>query len=150
MSTRDRQRRKLYDWEQAAADRREFAVREVSLQEIEDLGSRIWREHRFKGPAPRVKDGRGRRRAGGSYSTVTFPIWSRKLWIALHEYAHSITIQEYGWSTESHGPTFARIYIDLLVRYAGGDLPTLLGSARGARLRVVEHDLLSRYKRSAI
>ncbi len=150
MKVRDQQRKKLYDWEEAAAERDEYRCEPMSLAEIEQLGSRIWSDYKFSHAAPEVKDGRGRRRANGSMFAVSFPTWTRNLQSALHEYAHAITFGEVGRYHEIHGPAFVRIYIELLVRYADGYLPVLLGSAKGGRLRVRQLPFLLRLERSSL
>lgn len=68
---------------------------------------------------PKVKDGRGRRRAGGRSAYITMPKWSRNDWITCHELAHSITERIWGPLTPAHGEQFCGAYL-LLVKHGMG------------------------------
>lgn len=64
-----------------------------------------------------VKDGRGRRRAGGcSSGFITMPHWSRKRLVVLHEVAHVI-VRTKPW----HGKAFVRCVLDLVHEFLGPD-----------------------------
>jgi putative metallohydrolase (TIGR04338 family) len=83
----------------------------------------IWVEH------VRVKDGRGRRKAGADSEgdTILLPKWSRVRWVILHELAHiandylyNFEVEENGDISEiyeesaAHGPQFAGVYLHLV------------------------------------
>ena len=81
---------------------------------------RAWLDYRTPAdvhPAIRVKDGRGRRSAGGSFDAgfITIPKYSRNRHIVLHELAH--TIIEFRFA--AHGPEFCRVLLDLTHEFLG-------------------------------
>lgn len=59
---------------------------------------------------PRIKDGRGRRHAGGCASYITLPVWSRTDHIVLHEMAHVITQRLFGKQVAGHGWQFCKVF----------------------------------------
>jgi putative metallohydrolase (TIGR04338 family) len=62
-----------------------------------------------------IKDGRGRRAAGGSMGFITMPTWSRSKLVVCHELAHTIALRKYGQRGVAwHGPEYAAIYLDLV------------------------------------
>lgn len=67
---------------------------------------------------PNVRDGRGRRCAGGDVRGITMPVWSRSKWIVLHELAHTISLRIHR-GIAAHGWEYCATYL-LLVRYALG------------------------------
>jgi hypothetical protein len=64
---------------------------------------------------PAVRDGRGRRRGYGSRRVVKLPRPCRSPGFVLHEVAHAAAPRA------GHGPDFARVLLDLLVRHEGVD-----------------------------
>ncbi|AXQ69791.1 hypothetical protein HOU03_gp476 [Caulobacter phage CcrSC] len=67
----------------------------------------------------KIKDGRGRRKPAATGDYITMPAYGRTQWVALHEFAHVITIRRHGMATAGHGWQFAAIYLDL-VRFGMG------------------------------
>ena len=79
----------------------------------EELSDHITPRHRHY--RIQVKDGRGRRRAGGSSAGyITLPVWSRTRITILHEVAHVI-IRTKPW----HGKAFTRCVLDLVHEFVG-------------------------------
>lgn len=115
---RDSQRSAVYAWERALPS---WPGTPLALLECQELVSLVWHEHMGPRP-PRVTDGRARRTACYVYDDheIRLPRWSRSEMVVLHEAAHAIL-----WAAlpeaAAHGPEYARLYLDLLARYAGVD-----------------------------
>lgn len=147
MRPRDSQRSRLYGWENTVFDMYTYSSQAspvMALAECEALIHKVWRRHSprlHRGTteaaynAPRVTDGRRARRATGSYWRISLPRWSRQPPVVLHELAHAL-LTSVRCSLAAHGPEFARVYIELLVRYCGRDRAELLASAKAARVKV--------------
>ena len=86
----------------------------------EEMSSRLTPRHfRYR---IKVKDGRGRRCAGGSPNGfITMPVWSRTRLTVLHEVAHTICRPK-PW----HGKAFVRIVLDLVHEFIGPEEADLL------------------------
>lgn len=131
--TRDYQRAKVYRWEHSEwwwADHIRTPGKEpvLSLLEMERLAKEITGVH------CRVKDGRGRRNAGGSYDsrTIWMPRWARTMPVLCHELAHAHSPPtDGGW----HGPWFVAKYC-LFLQRAG-----VVGSARVTRMSAIDAGL---------
>lgn len=144
---RDTQCSKLYKWERTCFDDWPAGARAdpaMALAECETLIDKAWRLHspRLRAGStarafsvPKVTDGRRARNATGSYRRITLPRWSRCLPVVLHELAHALMTSGI-YRLAAHGPEFARVYIELLVRYCGRDRADLLASAKAARVKV--------------
>lgn len=116
---RDSQRQKLYRAEREIAGRK---IGDCSVQACEVFVARVWRwvvkSGLSTGPTPDVRDGRGRRHAGGCDAYVTLPRWARTYTVVLHELAHTVCWRNYGWSgVASHGREFAAVLIKLIRRW---------------------------------
>jgi hypothetical protein len=112
--TRDQQRSRVYDAERSAQGCC-FPVEQLTLIQCAKL---IKQCARFThGPSPELKDGRGRRRAAGSWRVIKLPVWARTRWTICHEYAHALK----PWASKDpwHGPIFAGDYIRLVRRFIG-------------------------------
>jgi len=129
-SVRDSQRSAVYTWERALPA---WPGPPLSLFECQELVARVWHDH-LEAPAPRLTDGRSRRTACYVYEDheIRLPRWSRTVMVVLHEAAHAIL-----WSSiptaAGHGPEYARLYLDMLERYAGVDAD--VARWRGSRQR---------------
>lgn len=148
---RDFQRSRLYAWERQVSKRLaiDMFAEQLTLDEARSFVERVWREERTRyghanREAPPVKDGRGRRKAGGSLRAITLPRWSRNPWVVLHEMAHAVTQSETlgehppgGW----HGEHFLGCLIGLACRHMGLPREILLGSALEAGLRVDQNSI---------
>lgn len=85
---------------------------------------------------PRVLDGRGRRHAAGSREVIHLPRWARRLPVVLHECAHGV-------APDRHGPLFVRVYVELLVAFAGLERLDLETAVRRAGLRIATRQALA-------
>lgn len=138
---RDTQRARLYRAEKPSGGlhpRPEFD----RAREVQAWVNRITRSRWWRGRFPRcgwinVKDGRGRRVACGTrywnHGEVRLPRWSRSRLVILHEVAHCVQPR----GTASHGPEFARLYLDLVRRWIGPEEAARLREGmRRERVRV--------------
>jgi len=91
---RDSQRSAVYTWERALPA---WPGAPLSLFECQELVARVWHDH-LEAPPPSVTDGRSRRTACAHAI----------LWAVLP-------------GTAGHGPEYARLYLDMLERYADVD-----------------------------
>jgi putative metallohydrolase (TIGR04338 family) len=117
---RDSQKKRLY-----AAEEQVPGIRDTSrlcdVTELQGFVDRIvssaWFQARWPIPAIRVKDGRGRTRAGGSASdhSITMPRWARSPLITLHEIAHVVIPP--GPTVAAHGREYAAAYLALARRF---------------------------------
>lgn len=86
---------------------------------------------------PVVKDGRGRRAAGGWSGGITMPLWSRKTDVVIHELAHCIAARN--WCREDiagHGWQFCSVYLRLVLLFMGREAhDELKASFRQHRVR---------------
>ena len=103
----------------------------MSIEDVREFVDKIMDSRWLKGKYPDayeygkvvVKDGRGRRKAGGCHSYITMPKWSRSKMIVLHELAHAITERECGYPPVAwHGREFCSIFIALVRRWMGKDV----------------------------
>jgi len=125
MRERDSQRSKVYSAEEVL---KAFEEPLPSVQDIERFVACVWKSQRVKSAfsratprasEPRVKDGRGRRKACGSSSAISMPVWSRNNWIVLHELAHVICQREHGMRVAAHGWEYCAIYLRLVLYVLG-------------------------------
>jgi len=65
-----------------------------------------------------VKDGRGRRRAGGGMWEISLPKWARDKVVALHELTHSAVARKHPRAA-AHGHEFCKIFLMLVKRWIG-------------------------------
>lgn len=144
---RDSQRQKVYDAEDAIHGKDLPTVPE--MQEYIDA---ILRKRWFKNRYPNIKqvkvqDGRGRRRAVGiyrwTYSIIKMPRWARCEMVLLHELAHVVTDGRKGvfgaskHAVASHGPEFARNFLDLVYWKMGREAgDTLRASFKEKRVKL--------------
>lgn len=132
---RDSQRAKVYRAEAQAFKGGEHdaiigagTLAEVGLYMEKVRGSAWWRKHFGRSLTfYDLADGRGCRSA--SYrrlgSRFTYPTWSRKPWVVLHEMAHAVTADHLPW----HGREFCRHYLKLVRHYLGADAEGALKKA---------------------
>ena len=129
---RDQQRSAVYTWEQGLASRMPRLRRRLSLAQCEAYVARVWHDLRPGVAPPAVKDGRGRRSGLGTPTEIKLPKFARRPYYVLHEVAHAVNP-----GGEGHGPAFARVLLDLLVRYEGVErLPAMLAAVHQRPRRV--------------
>lgn len=129
---RDNQRSKVYAWEESTFNPASM----MELSEIRKLVTRVAHDYGMSFRKVRVGDGRGRRRACYDPNTrqIKLPRWSRKRWIVCHELAHWIEVVQHPDRCAWHGRQFVGLYMELLRRYDGRDLRSMMDSARAARI----------------
>ena len=132
---RDSQRSKVYKAERTLPQYRQNGM---SIEDVREFVDKIMDSNWLKGKYPYayghskviVKDGRGRRKAGGCFTYITMPKWSRSKLVVLHELAHSITERQYvGCQVASHGREFCSILISLTRRWISKDVGRALKAA---------------------
>lgn len=126
----DFQRSRVYRWEREC----ELTFDDdeaMTLAECVAFVREVWEAEGRQGPPPKVKDGRGRRRAASFGGAIALPRWARHAGVVLHELAHEMC------PGDKHGPVFVRTYIDLAVRHMGEDADLLEAAAKEARVAFV-------------
>ena len=134
MSGRDRQRARVYAWEDRvvashAPDLIPFSVAQAMVDAI-------WAEMGLRWP-PKVERLPGQvtaRQADATRLRLRLPE-ALPSWILLHELAHAMTSTAEG-GTDGHGPRFMGLYLQLLERYLRLPAAALLPSLREARIEV--------------
>lgn len=132
---RDSQRSRVYKAEQVLES---LSERLETVPEIEKYVRYVWSLKRVRdafpagtlyGP-PKVRDGRGRRRAAGNAHSIWMPKWARSQWVTIHELAHTIQWRTYGpWMTAGHGWEFCHIYLHLVLYVMGREAHDKLKAA---------------------
>jgi len=133
---RDSQRSRVYRWE------REWLLEgpEMTLDECRALVEKVCRAF-GRDAFPRLKDGRGTRRAKATIGCISLPRWARRPQIVLHETAHTllpriVSVNGGHYFLPPHGPEFVRLLIELLVRYHNEDRSELTRLARKEGIKV--------------
>jgi hypothetical protein len=132
--TRDRQRGRLYAWEDAVVAPRDTSL--VSFAQAQGMIDAIWSDLGLYWP-PRVERlPRQSRRLVADANRLRIRLPERiASWCVLHELAHALTSTHDG-ATEGHGPCFVGIYLRLLVRYMRLPPGELLESLQAAGIAV--------------
>lgn len=134
MSGRDRQRARVYAWEDRVVaphgpDLIPFAAAQVMVDAI-------WAEMGLRWP-PKVERLPGQatvRQADATRLRLRLPE-ALPSWVLLHELAHAMTSTAEG-GTDGHGPRFMGLYLQLLERYLRLPAVSLLPSLREAGIKV--------------
>lgn len=87
---------------------------ELSLVQIKDITSKLFAEYNLGSP-PLIKDGRGRRKAGGCRTHITMPRWARNMIVLSHELSHVVTQRKFEVEAP-HGPRYVGIYREIVTR----------------------------------
>jgi putative metallohydrolase (TIGR04338 family) len=134
---RDSQRGKLYSTECVLSGRRFDSLEACRIFAEGVMRSAVVRRNYPEAVAARwprsltVKDGRGRRKAGGWEHGIALPLWARCEEVILHELAHVINERLHKLDAEAnrapHGWQFAGIMLNLVKWF--------LGAAEWRRLR---------------
>ena len=134
MTERDRQRSRVYAWEDTIVVPRDASL--ITYAAAQGMVDAIWSELGLRYP-PRVEalpKQATTRMADGSRLALRLPAQTPS-WCLLHELAHALTSTHDGHS-EQHGPAFVGIYVQLLVRYLRLSQPWLLTTLEQARVQV--------------
>jgi hypothetical protein len=137
MPQRDRQRGRVYAWEDRVIAPRDRS--RVPFPAAQGMVNAIWAEMGLRYP-PRVEPlpAQARTRvADADRLTIRLPRLAPS-WHLLHELAHSMTTSHDGRS-DGHGPVFMGIYVQLLGRYLRLDEAELLRSLAVADIQAHPH-----------
>jgi putative metallohydrolase (TIGR04338 family) len=132
LKERDTQRHRVYKSDTAL-----MAVAKPlpTVEEVERYVKRVFGMKRIQAAfpscrtLPQVKDGRGRRKAGGSSTMITIPLWARNEAVVLHELAHTICQRTHGRWVAGHGWQYASIYLTLVLHAMGREAHDVLKAA---------------------
>ncbi len=115
MAGRDRQRGRVYLWEDEVVAPRDLS--RISFTDAQGMVDAIWSELGLRHP-PKVEPlpAQARIRLADASRLVLRPPPLIPSWCLLHELAHAMTSDHDGTS-DGHGPRFVGIYVQLLVRY---------------------------------
>ncbi len=151
--TWDPQRQQAYRWAFSLPELRADVLFDslpklMKFSRCEAFVWRVWADWipSYAGP-PAVAGGEGGDRTAlalGGREQIILPLWARTRFVALHELAHAI--QDYhsmDHTFEWHGPVWARLFLDLVERYAQVD-------ASRALMLATQHGVVVAPKRSRI
>jgi putative metallohydrolase (TIGR04338 family) len=136
---RDSQRLKLYRAERVLQP---ISRRFSSMEEVNHFATAVWTDDNVRAMFdgieeeraqwhihPGIKDGRGRKHAGGCYAYVTLPTWARTDHFILHELAHVLTQRICGLNAAGHGWQFCAIFHRLVQVIMGEHAAAVLKGA---------------------
>lgn len=134
MRERDTQRARVYKSDAALTA---IAAPLPSVRDVERFVKRVFGMKRVNEAFPRsaryltpkVKDGRGRRKACGWSGGIAIPLWARNEAIVLHELAHTVCHREYPVHTAAHGWQYCSIYLTLVLYAMGREAHDTLKAA---------------------
>jgi hypothetical protein len=136
---RDTQRSKVYASDKAL----DTYGRLETVPEIERFIKKLWKSERFRKAfpkaatwwtnPPRVADGRGRRRAGGTSFQISMPVWSRTTGVVCHELAHTVHLRECQKDLKNygapHGWQYCSVYLRIVLYGMGREAHDTLKAA---------------------
>lgn len=134
---RDYQRQRCYDWQFDALPI--YNKTSVPYSQIQQIVDYVWAQEGQQHP-PRVTPLHGNATATGGLATrleVQFPGGRKKtkLWMILHELAHSLNEDADGnCRGADHGPEFVGLFMQLLNRHAMIPMPYLMVTANNHKL----------------
>ncbi len=156
VKVRDSQKSRVYAW-----DRSLEQGEPMTLDECRQLIESVWEKYAVAGctgtcalsgtasyrteerrpAAPTVVDGRGTTIARGGLHRISLPRWARTKPVVLHECAHAILEhrefhQRTPGGVAAHGPEFARIFMELLVRFGGYERRTIREAATLHKIKI--------------
>lgn len=159
---RDTQRRRVYKAERVLIP---IARRFQTIGEVRSFVHAVWIDPNVRelfdeihSPKalwpwpPEVKDGRGRKHAGGCADFITLPTWARTDHIILHELAHVFTQRLCGRAAAGHGWQFCQVFHRLVWVIMGENAAKVLaGSFRlhGVRMEPSQRRIRRRASASA-
>lgn len=128
----DRQQYAVYAWENHVLTRR---GQHLKFDEIQPVVDYIWNQEGLKYP-PKVQTLTGNDKAAGRGNRVG--LWFKKTGadtiLVIHELAHSLT-SDFEYGSNWHNADFLGIYMKLLEKYAGYQLPLLIYTAKKFNLK---------------
>ena len=132
MDDRDRQRNRVYAWEEQFVAPRDASS--IKFEQAQGMIDAIWAEMGLRFPPKVERLPRQARSTVADASRLSIRLaGSSPSWCLLHELAHAMSSTHDGRS-DGHGPTFMGLYAQLLVRYLRVPLDTLLDSLDAARV----------------
>jgi hypothetical protein len=133
-SRRDRQRSRLYGWEDAVIG--PYAPGAIAFAQAQGMVNAIWAELGLRYPprVTRLPPRASRILARADRLTLELPE-SLPAWCLLHELAHALSATAEG-ASDGHGPVFVGLYIQLLGRYLRFDRAMLLATLEAAGIVV--------------
>ena len=132
MDDRDRQRNRVYAWEEQFLAPRD--ANSIKLEQAQGMIDAIWADMGLRFPPQVERLPRQARSTVADASRLSIRLaGSSPSWCLLHELAHAMSSTHDGRS-DGHGPTFMGLYAQLLVRYLRVPLDTLLESLDAARV----------------
>jgi hypothetical protein len=132
MTGRDYQRSAVYRWENEHIGRKDRHT--VDINTARGIVKHVWQAEGLDYPPFVEEFGRNVRSKNGDSNRFRIRLQKRvPTWVVLHEVAHSLnsTIDDVG---DRHGPNYLGIYMWLLTKYGGFDLPLLMYTATQAGL----------------
>jgi hypothetical protein len=134
MTDRDRQRSKVYAWEERFVGTRDPTS--IAIAQAQGMVDAIWAEFglRFPPKVERLPRQARSTMADATRLSVRLPKSSSSWWL-LHELAHAMTSTADGQS-DGHGPKFMGLYVKLLGRYLRLPVDTSLMSLEAADIEV--------------
>ncbi|WP_043834154.1 hypothetical protein [Muricoccus aerilatus] len=134
MSERDRQRARVYAWEDRVVA--PHAPDPIPFSVAQAMVDAIWAEMGLRWPpkVERLPAQASVRQADATRLRLRLPE-ALPSWILLHELAHAMTSTAEG-DTDGHGPRFMGLYLQLLERYLRLPSATLLPSLQEAGIKV--------------
>ena len=131
---RDRQRSKVYAWEERFVAARDPTL--IRFAQAQGMVDAIWTEFglRFPPKVERLPRQARSTMADATRLSIRLPASSSSWWL-LHELAHAMTSTADGQS-DGHGPKFMGLYVKLLGRYLRLPVDTSLMSLEAADIEV--------------
>ena len=134
MTDRDRQRSKVYAWEERFVAARDPTS--IVFAQAQGMVDAIWAEFglRFPPKVERLPRQARSTMADATRLSIRLPESSRSWWL-LHELAHAMTSTADGQS-DGHGPKFMGLYVKMLGRYLRVPVDASLTSLEAADIEV--------------
>ena len=133
-SNRDRQRSKIYTWEERFVAARDPTS--IAFAQAQGMVDAIWAEFglRFPPKVERLPRQARSTMADATRLSIRLPESSPSWWL-LHELAHAMTSTADGQS-DGHGPKFIGLYVKMLARYLRVPVDMSLVSLEAADIEV--------------
>jgi hypothetical protein len=134
MRPRDRQRSRVYAWEDREVAPHAPSV--IAFAAAQGVVDGIWADMGLRYPPAVERLPRQARRTVASANRLALYLPDEvPAWCLLHELAHAMSSSADG-ASDGHGAVFIGLYVGMLVRYLRLDESALLGSLRDAGIEV--------------